>query len=111
MSLKSSVSDQAIAGDFEQLTISSTSVPPTASKLVKTIATGVTKSAVRAFITVETQPIRIRYDGTAATATVGHLLAIGDYITIDGQENVSNISMIRQAVDGVVNITYFYNRP
>lgn len=106
------ISDQAIAGDFEQLTISSVAVTPTSSKLLVTLANGRTKSAARAFITVETAGMRLRFDGVAPTTSVGHLIAAGDYITIDGVENVSNIKMIRATgSDSTVNVTYFYGRP
>lgn len=112
MSASNTISDQAIAGDYEQLTVSTVAVTPTSSKLSVTLATGGTKHAARAFITVEVAGMRLRFDGVAPTSSVGHLISSGDYITIDGVENVSNIKMIRATgTDATVNITYFYGRP
>lgn len=38
------------------------------------------------FYTVETGNIRFRTDGTAPTATEGHLLYLGDVLTIEGMQ-------------------------
>jgi hypothetical protein len=104
------IHDQLAAGDFEQITVSSTAVGPTASKLSVTRASGRTSRAVRIFLTVETQAVRIRFDGSDPTAAIGHTLAVGDYMTIDGEANCSNLKMIRITSDATVNITYFYTR-
>ena len=104
------ITDQTPAGDFESITVSTTAIGPTASKLLINQAGGVHKRAVRAFVTVETQSIRFRFDGTDPTSSVGHLLASGDFATIDGEQNVANLKFIRSGgSDGTAMVTYFYN--
>ena len=56
----------------------------------------------QAFVTVETNPIRWRADGTAPTTTIGHLANAGASITITGQANVSNFSMIATGASAAV---------
>lgn len=83
------------------------------SKTVST--TSVTFSSVPAndivyyyTISVLTNPIRIRADGTAPTATVGFKLATGASMTIYG--NPSDLKMIRDtsaAGDATVEVLYF----
>ena len=102
------ITDASPAGDFEKLTISTAVVPPTASKILVNQTGGFHKRAVRAFITVETNSIRIRFDGTDPDSTTGHLIIAGDYITIEGEANVSRLRMIRATADATVQITYYY---
>lgn len=102
--------DQTPAGDHEKITVGATATGPTASKLLINQAGGRKKRAARAFLTVETGPCRIRFDGGTATSSSGHLLVEGDYITVDGEGNVANISLIRTSgTSAEVMVTYFYN--
>lgn len=65
------------------------------------------RSARAALITVETNGIRLRYDGGAANATDGHVIAAGASILIEGNSSVRNMSMYRSgAADATVQITY-----
>jgi hypothetical protein len=105
------ISDQAVARDFEKITVSSTTTGPTASKLTKTATGSFAMSAARVLFTVETDSIRIRFDGTNPDATTGHLLTAGSTFTLNGVENISNLKMIRVTTDATVQITYFYSRP
>jgi hypothetical protein len=104
------VTEGTPAGDFETITVSSTAVPFTASKVTINQAGGQYKRAVKAFITVENNSIRVRMDGTAPTTTVGHLLTAGDGLLVTGDGNVANTKMIAAASDGTVQVTYYYNR-
>ena len=55
---------------------------------------------------LETAQIRFRYDGVDPTAAEGHLLEIGDWITIRGIENIQRWRGIRTgAVSGVLKFT------
>jgi hypothetical protein len=62
--------------------------------------------ADRAVISADTQPVRLRYDGGVPTASVGHLLAVGDKWGIEGNQNIRNLQVIRATgTDGFVAIT------
>ena len=97
------------AGDFEALAVSTTVVTPTAAKLAINRAGGFRKRAQKAFLTVETNTVRIRFDGTAPDASTGHALVAGDFMTVEGEDNVANIKLIRASADATVMVTYFYN--
>lgn len=74
---------------YEDITVAGTAVGFT--------ATGANSIAGQrnAFITVEGAPIRVRLDGTAATATVGTLVRDGGDITLGSIESLSRFSAIR----------------
>jgi hypothetical protein len=104
------------AVDFETITVSSVSISPTASKTtVQTASTNTnnglayvdTQRVDEALFTIETNAIRVRFDGTAPTAAVGHLFQPGDTFTVTGQTNVTKVKMIRQTADASVSVTYF----
>ena len=62
--------------------------------------------ADRARVTVATQAIRFRYDGTAPTASVGHLAAADTTFFIEGNQNLQNLQLIRATgSDGAASIT------
>ena len=103
------ITDDTPAGDFEKLSVSTDVKTPTASKLLIEQAGGFKKRAVKAFVTVETNTIRMRFDGTAPDSSTGHALVAGDFITVSGEQNVANIKMIRASADATVQITYYYN--
>jgi hypothetical protein len=107
--ISSYITDATPAGDFEKLTISTTALGGTSSKLLINQAGGVHKRAVKAFVTVETNSIRVRTDGVDPTSTDGHLFASGSSFTISGEDDVRRMRMIRQSADATVQITYYYN--
>lgn len=41
-----------------------------------------------AIATVEAVPVRVTVDGTAASATVGHLAEVGDFIRLKNQDQI-----------------------
>lgn len=103
------VTDETPATGFDTQTISTVSLSIAAAKLQIYQAGGFNKKPVKAFVTVETNSIRVRWDGTAPTASVGHLLTAGSSLTIIGESNVTNFRMIRATADAVVMITLYYH--
>lgn len=61
--------------------------------------------ANRVILTVEAQSIRYRYDGTAPTDTVGHLLTAGSRLELVGNDNIQNLQVIRVTTDSTVMVT------
>lgn len=89
---------------YETITVSDSAVGFTAGTRQPTSALG----AQAALVTVETQPIRIRMDGTDPTATVGHLLQDTDALVITGPNNVIKFRAIRDGgSDATILVTYF----
>lgn len=87
-----------------------------ATQLVSTTAltleafTDITQAQVdranRIRITVETQSARYRYDGTAPTASVGHLLPAPSELILTGTDNVRRFQIIRATgSDATVMVT------
>jgi hypothetical protein len=65
--------------------------------------------AVRVEITLETAQIRYRVDGTNPTASEGHLVEVGDIITLKSASQIANFMAIRTGgMSGVLKITYFH---
>lgn len=95
------------AGDYEALTIDNTAggVGFTAGKLLSTqhgVARGV-------FCTLESGQIRFTLDGTAPTTLIGHLLEIGQSLTLENVGDLKNFKAIRTgAVSGSLKVTYRY---
>lgn len=104
------VTDEIPATDFESITVSNVSIGFTASKILQNETGGFKRHCTKALFTVETNSIRFRLDGTAPTATVGHLMAAGDSFLVTGDTNITNLRLIRQSADATVMVTYFFNR-
>lgn len=68
---------------------------------VSTIAIGLTVATIdrdeEALVTVETQPVRFRFDGTDPTSTVGHLLAANDILKLNSRDQLSRVRFIRSS--------------
>ena len=87
---------------FESLTVSSTAVSFTA-------ATEAGRN--QAFITVETNAVRYRADGTDPSATVGHVLEVGDVLELEDRDEIDKTSFIaRDAGDATLSISYGVGR-
>ena len=95
-----------IVGDpigFE--TIAPTSAKALTATLVQTAA-GV--QAQTALVTVEAQQVRFRMDGTAPTATVGHIIASGGSYVVEGHVAIKNLKFIDTAAGAsTVRVTTF----
>lgn len=62
---------------------------------------------VGALLTVETNPIRYRTDGTAPTASEGHLVQPGSVIELTSRGDVLSFKAIRTGSDAVIKATYY----
>lgn len=103
--------------DYEAITVSTVSIGFTTAKIVvQTASTNTTEGSAyidtkrvdEALVTVETNPIRFRLDGTAPTSAEGHLLQAGDSIVVSGFSNVSKLRFIRQGgADATLRVTYY----
>jgi len=62
--------------------------------------------AQRAVVTVETDQVRYTIDGTTPTSTVGHLLAVGDVLVLEGRKNLSNAKFIKVTNNATISCTY-----
>jgi hypothetical protein len=82
---------QPIAGKFEMLTVN-TSVGITTALLTMTDGTPATYALIGP---IETDQIRVRFDGTAPTAASGHLFQIGDSFELFGAQYVKNFLAIK----------------
>lgn len=60
-----------------------------------------------ALITVETAQVRFTLDGTAPTASAGHILEVGDVLELDSSEALELARFIRTGgVSGVLRCSY-----
>ena len=103
------VTDSTPAGDHEAITVSTTAIGVTAGKLLINQTGGFKKRAVKVFLTVETNSIRIMWHGGTPTSSTGHLLTSGSSITIEGEQNVNNLLMIQASAGATVMATIYYN--
>jgi len=55
-----------------------------------------------AFITCEDAPIRFRIDGSNPTAQVGHLLNVGDVLTLDRVDQLNSFRVIAHGYETAV---------
>lgn len=90
---------------FQTLTVSSAAVGLT--RPTEAAVSGATKpvNANYAYITVETNAVRWRDDGTDPTAGVGSPVAAGATLIYDG--DLSTIKFIRQSADATLTIAYY----
>ena len=87
-----------MAIDFETLTISTAAVSITAGII--------DQHHDDALITVETAAVRFRIDGTAPTATVGHILGVGDVLRLRGMGEIGKFQAIRRdASDATLQVS------
>jgi hypothetical protein len=63
-------------------------------------------AALSANITVEGNPIRVRWDGTAPTAAEGHLLQSGDQIKMDFTADIWHFKAIATGANATIRVTY-----
>lgn len=93
---------------FESITVSTTAIGITSTLVHQQSASAPTRDARFAVITVESQPLRYRIDGTNPDASTGHLLAAGDVLTLDNFDDIRRLRMIRSgASDSTAMVTLF----
>lgn len=88
----------------ETLTVSSTALPISAGILTNPQ----NLQATACLVSVETDAIRVRYDGTDPTAGVGHPFAAGETFPVLGAARLRLLRMIRQTTDASVTVTCSY---
>jgi len=72
--------------------------------------TPITSNVKRAVITVETDSVRYREDGTDPTSTTGHLLYAGDtlqYMDANYQKSLNNLNFIKVTTAAALKITFY----
>lgn len=90
---------------YEQLAVSNAAAGVGGTK-IPAASGGALYGATGVLITVETAAVRWRSDGVAPTATVGNPLDVGVPFFYTGDP--SRLLFIRQTIDAVVNLNYFY---
>lgn len=92
-----------IGYNFEQLTVTNSVQVLTPSKYKDTSTIG---GASAAFITNDGNTIRYTYDGTTPSATVGHKLADGGILVLNGQNQMSAFKCFRVSSDSEISVTF-----
>lgn len=89
----------------ERLTVSSTALPLT----VATWQPGSTSGnwAKYSVLSVETDAIRYLDTGGTPTASIGHLVPVGSFMTVCGTSSLTNFRMIKVTADAPVQVTYY----
>lgn len=86
------------ASAYESVTVADSAIGLTALTYV---------NATKAEMTLESGQIRVRKDGTAPTSGEGHLVEIGDIITLESATDIANFKAIRTGTDsGVLKVSY-----
>lgn len=85
--------------DYESITVSNTAIGVTAAKI---------PNHNYAFVTVETDQIRFRVDGTDPTASEGHLFEAGDTFELMGGRAIINFKAIRVTTDATLRVSLGY---
>ena len=86
-----------MAINFETLTVSTVAVAIT--------ATIIDQQHDNALITCEAASVRFRLDGTAPTATVGHVLDPGDILELRGGELGKFQAIRRDGIDAILQVS------
>lgn len=73
------------------------------------LTSGTYANAIKAELTLERFPIRVRTDGTNPTATEGHVIWEGDIVTLEGTAEIAAFRAYRADVtDAILKATYFH---
>lgn len=92
---------------FETLTVSNTAVGLTATTYhVKSSTAAPNQIAEYATITVETDSIRYRTDGTDPDGSTGHLLGPGDVLYLTSADDIRRFKAIRVTNDSTLMVSY-----
>lgn len=94
------------AYDNEQITVSSTAIGFTASKVKHESNDNI--HPILASFSISDADIRIQLDGTDPTSTTGYLARSGTSIEITGESDIRNFKAIRDdSTDAVLDVIYF----
>ncbi len=100
-----SISETYAAKAYEAITVAAAAIGITAT-LLKSTTNG---SARSVFMTLETAQIRFRIDGTDPAANQGHLLEVGQTLTLTNPSDLKNFRAIRTgSTSGVLRVTVRY---
>lgn len=95
--------------EFEKITVSTSAVGISTAKITRPSTTlGQSRTAEYAVVTVETNNIRYRTDGTNPDSTTGHLLAAGDALLLDNYDDIRRFKAIRDtaaAADATIQVS------
>jgi hypothetical protein len=87
-------------GAYEKITVDGASVLTAATRTVGRDS--------MAWLSIETDQIRIRLDGTAPTSAEGLLVNVGDNLVIYGRQALANLIMIKVTAAASVKVQYFH---
>jgi hypothetical protein len=91
--------------DFETITVSDSAAGK--GFTVATFAPTGETPAKAAVVTIDDQPIRVRYDGTAPTTTVGHGHNADDVLWVRGERNIRGFLAIKEGgADATLQVSY-----
>lgn len=90
---------------YEAIVVSNTAIGPTPANIIE--ASGAAADAVYGSFSIEDDSIRFRVDGTAPTATEGHLIDAGESFVVCGPATLQALQMIRVTSDADVKATYY----
>jgi len=82
--------------DFDTIAVSSTVISLNADK----------RMARKAFLSLETAQIRFRHDGGDPTATVGHLMNVGDILNLEGLSLQKFRAIRTGSTNGLLTVTF-----
>jgi hypothetical protein len=68
-------------------------------------AVSLTYTGTHAIVSVESNSIRVRWDGTAPTTAVGHLLPAGSMLELTGND-LATFKAIATGSDATISVTY-----
>jgi hypothetical protein len=93
---------------YEAITVGSTAVGFTASKITPTTGDWKNQDCQVAEFRVETDQIRYRLDGADPTSVAGSgtLVNVGDIVTIRGTNNIKRFRAIRVTADATITVHY-----
>jgi len=100
--------DEVTPIDYATLTVSNAAGGVGLADATPAITAG--RTVKRAVITLETDQVRWRCDGTAPTASEGHLMEVGSALSFMSngyQQTLNKIKFIRVTGDAALKITYY----
>ena len=94
--------------DYEQITVSSTAIGCTTTKITATSGDMLGRVASEVFFRVESNTIRYRCDGTDPTTSVGIPLYAGETLILRSPNSIKKFMAIRVSADATLNAEYRY---
>lgn len=101
--------EQLRAYAFESITVNTTAVGCTSSKINQINSDGSRSQALSAYISCETATVRYTIDGTTVNAsTNGHALTANQAILLTEPNDIKRFSAVRTgSTNGTLKVTYF----